>query len=614
MKKTCNPSHPSYNEKDFIVHCSLFIVHFFRILPLLLSVLWIPLFGRTGVPELRERVYVQTDKQLYLAGEQIRMKMLTLDMEQIPLVFSKVAYAELVDDSIARVQIKVALSDGKGEGRMLLPVDIPTGNYRLIAYTQYMRNEGAEVFFEKIIGVINTFQSGYDPKATSPTRADLQYAQPSTDNAQASPAQLAKADLQFNFQLSTLKPFYSTREHGELLLSGLPETLYSLSVSITGKEMIASEPSIQIATDPSMQIATAHPIQKNPQASPTLFTGKYLPEYEGHIITGTIINNQTGKAEQDNDFMISALSFPGKGINFFTGKKSVTGDVRFFTSGNNETKEIATIVYNEGEKYRIDIQSPFVTNFVSKEMTVLHIDSACYEQLLERSVALQASHYFFSDSLENQNKSEPFSQMKPTNSYPLDEYTRFTTMREVFIEFIANARFRRREGNRELSVVIRNGDNSYYGTNPLVFLDGAPISNHELIYNYDPLLVEYINIYNYLCILGGNTFEGIVELQTYRGLMQDVVFDKSTQIIPYESPQMVEKFVAPDYSNVQNRKSRIPDTRHTLLWNPYILTAGQSTLHLPFDTSDLTGEFQATVEGITQNGDFFSATTVFKVE
>ena len=27
MKPTCNPSHPSNNEKNFIVHCSLFIVH-----------------------------------------------------------------------------------------------------------------------------------------------------------------------------------------------------------------------------------------------------------------------------------------------------------------------------------------------------------------------------------------------------------------------------------------------------------------------------------------------------------------------------------------------------------------------------------------------------------
>ena len=96
--------------------------------------------------------------------------------------------------------------------------------------------------------------------------------------------------------------------------------------------------------------------------------------------------------------------------------------------------------------------------------------------------------------------------------------------------------------------------------------------------------------------------------------MQDIVFEKSTQIIPYEGPQIVEKFPTPDYSIAQNRSSRIPDGRHTLLWNPDIRTEGQPTLRLPFNTSDLTGDFQATVEGITQDGEFFSATTVFKVE
>lgn len=34
---------------------------------------------------------------------------------------------------------------------------LPTGNYRLVAYTRYMRNEGEEVFFEKPLRVVNTF-------------------------------------------------------------------------------------------------------------------------------------------------------------------------------------------------------------------------------------------------------------------------------------------------------------------------------------------------------------------------------------------------------------------------------------------------------------------------
>ena len=561
-------------------HCSLFIVHF---------IIWIQSFGEMGATELCERMYVQTDKQLYLAGEQIHMKLLTLDREQKPLVFSKIAYVELVGDSVARVQVKVAISDGIGEGRISLPVNLPTGYYRLIAYTQYMRNEGAEIFFEKIIGVINTFRSDYEYQEMRTGSLHTQY--------EIQEMRTGRPRTQ-NFQLSTLKPVYSTREHGELILSGLPETVYSLSVSIAGKEMIDTPPSMQ---------------KKQPVES-SLVNGEYLPEYEGHIITGTLINNQTGKAEQGDDLKVSALSFPGKGINFFTGEKNEEGEIRFFTSGNYETKQVATIVYYEGEKYRIDLNSPFVTNFATEPMPDLYIDSAFYDQLLERSVALQATHYFLPDSIVNQNRSEPFYQIKPSNSYLLDEYTRFTTMREVFIEFISSARFRRREGRQELSVVIRSGDNFYYGSNPLVFLDGAPISNHELIYNYDPLLVEYINIYNYLCILGGNTFEGIVELKTYRGLIQDVVFDKSTQIIPYEGPQMVEKFLSPDYSIDTNRNSRIPDGRHTLLWNHDLRSEGHSTLRLPFDTSDLTGDFQATVEGITKEGEIFSTTCFFKVE
>ena len=562
----------------------------------LLSVVWIPFFGTTG-DELRERIYMQTDKQSYLAGEQIRMKLITFDMAQNPLVFSKVAYAELVGDSIAKAQVKVALTDGVGEGHMLLPVDLPTGYYRLIAYTQYMRNESAAIFFEKIIGIVNTFQPDYDPetaKAAHTAHTDLQSMDTPTNipNAQFST---------FNFQLSTLKPVYSTREHGELLLSGLPATLHTLSVSIAGKEL--PTPNSPFST-PNSQFSTPN----------SQFSGDYLPEYEGHIITGTLINNQTGKAERGDDVIIPALSFPGEGINFFTGEKSETGDIRFFTSGNNETKEIATIVYNAGDKYRIDVQSPFVTRFLPVSTPVLYIDSACYDQLLERSVALQASHYFLNDTLENQYMPEPFFQLIPKNSYPLDEYTRFTTMREVFVEFIASARFRRREDNQELSVFVRRGNKSYYGSNTLVFLDGAPISNHELIYNYDPLVVEYINIYNDLLILGGNTFEGVVELKTYRGLMQDIVFNKSTQIITYEGPQKGEKFISPDYSDEKNRISRIPDGRHTLLWNADIQTGGQTAIRLPFDTSDLTGEFNATVEGITQDGEIIVATTSFTVK
>jgi len=616
---------------------------------------------------LRERIYVQTDKHLYLAGEPVLMNFLTTDPEQIPLAFSKVAYIELVSDSIARVQTKVELTDGKGAGRMLLPTDLPTGYYRLIAYTQYMRNEGVDVFFEKNIAVVNTFQSGYQ-LAEAPLPA--------------SPSE-SKGDGAGAVSLQPDKATYTTRVHGELFINGLPKNIHTLSVSIAGKELVPVETDISL-------------IKKNQTNKSTRFTGIFLPEYEGHIVMGQIVDNQSVPvsanspkarlqvnetpvtdpeklnlianitnqlkdldsllkvlqlkddnytrsivanlekmvaneqkkideistvseliSESNTDISImnvAGLSFPSvEGIRFFPGLKSTADVVQFITTGISGTKEIATVVYHAGDKYRVDIISPFVNRYAPKPMPALHIDSANYRQLLARSVALQVFRYFSEDPSENQIVPESHFKMKPTYSYLLDEYTRFSTMREIFIEFVTGARFRRRDGKQELSVLTKRGSYNDYGPMPLVLLDGVPISNHDAIYNYDPLTVEKINIYFGPCMLGGFQFDGIVELLTYRRIHQDLNLSRSSQVLTYEAPQLPYRMDHPDYSKEKNRQSRMPDGRHTLLWNSDVQTDGKTSIRLPFDTSDLTGEFQATVEGVTKNGEFFFATSVFEV-
>jgi len=543
-------------------------------------------FGQTVKNEFYERIYLQTDKQLYLAGESIHLKVLTVDPELIPIVFSKIVYAELVDSVQAHIQIKMALSHGIGKGVMQIPSDLPTGVYRLIAYTQFMRNEGSGVFFEKMIGVVNTFQPDYYPREQ----------QVDTENYPAAGRQSGYMTL---FPDKTI---YSNREHGELTITGLPDNIHSLSVSITGKEMFAVD-----KTDQGL------PQQMKPP-QPTVFTGEYLPEYEGHIITGKIINNQTGQEATNNLLLTTGLSFPGKELRFFPGQNTETGLVRFFTSGITGTKEVATIVYYEDKKYRLDVISPFVTYFSPQKMPVIHIDSADYDQLLARSVALQVSHYFMDNPNDTPVGQGSMMKLIPTNSYLLDEYTRFTTMREVFTEFISNARFRRRSGKWELSLLVKEGYRVDFGNDPLVLLDGAPVSDHELIYHYDPLSVEQINIYNEQYHFGGRIIEGIIELKTYRGLLQDLNFDKSTQITPYEGPQTYQQPEIPDYSIANNRMIRMPDRRHTLLWEPDIQTDGQSTIRVPFNTSDLTGDYQATVEGITKDGQVVFSTTSLKVE
>jgi len=554
---------------------------------------------------LRERIYMQTDKYLYLSGEPVLIKLLTTDNDLIPLVFSKVAYVELVADSVARLQIKVEITDGTGSGLMILPAELPTGYYRLMAYTQYMRNEGVDVFFEKNIAVVNTFQSGYYP-AEEKTETSLSASLPA----------LSEGDGVSSVSLQLDKAAYTVRTNGELIINGLPENTYTLSVSIAGKELIP-------VVEPDNSL-----FRKNQTKKTSDFSGKFLPEYEGHILIGKIVDNVANSLSVSNSADISStseesssmpktagLSFPTvDGIRFFSGQEDETGNIRFYTSGIGGTNEIATILFQAGDKQRVEIQSPFVNRFVPKQMPALYIDSVDYGRLLSRSVALQVFRYFSDDPSENQSISDAFFKMKPTWSYPLDEYTRFTTMREVFIEFITGARFRRNAGKQEISIYTKRGSNLVYGTMPLVLLDGVPVSDHDLIYSYDPLSVEHINIYYGPYSLGGYWFDGIVEMTTYRRLHADLNLNRATQIITYQGPQLPYRLDTPGYSNEKNRQNRMPDSRHTLLWNPEVRTDGQTSIHLPFDTSDLTGEFQATVEGVTNDGKIIFATAFFKVE
>lgn len=110
----------------------------------------------------KERAYLQTDKNTYLAGELLWTKMYITDPEGLPLSFSKIGYIEIIDEHTAVIQAKIDLKEGIGEGCIEIPATLPTGYYRLVAYTRNMRNEGESIYFNKLITIINTFKTDED--------------------------------------------------------------------------------------------------------------------------------------------------------------------------------------------------------------------------------------------------------------------------------------------------------------------------------------------------------------------------------------------------------------------------------------------------------------------
>ena len=77
--------------------------------------------------DIKERIQVQTDKDFYLAGENMGLKLYATDAQGKALPFSRVAYVELLGDKDNAVRLKVELKNATGEARMQLPYTLASG-------------------------------------------------------------------------------------------------------------------------------------------------------------------------------------------------------------------------------------------------------------------------------------------------------------------------------------------------------------------------------------------------------------------------------------------------------------------------------------------------------
>jgi len=104
-----------------------------------------------------EKAYLQLDKSYYGAGDTIWFKgYVVTDSKHELSAIGNVLNVELVNDRDSVKQlIKLAMVNGLCHGGLPLSDSTREGNYRVRAYTSWMRNAGEEYFFDKNIHIIN---------------------------------------------------------------------------------------------------------------------------------------------------------------------------------------------------------------------------------------------------------------------------------------------------------------------------------------------------------------------------------------------------------------------------------------------------------------------------
>ena len=160
-----------------------------------------------------EKVYLQLDKPFYGVGDDVWFKAyVTIGSKHQLSALSGALNVELIDDRDSIMKwVKLPVTSGITWGDFALSDTLKEGNYRIRAYTNWMRNAGEEYFFEKSIAIGNAATNNVFTKAT--------YTYSKTGNAQ-------KVDAVINFANLENTPFagnevnYNVRINDKQILKG----------------------------------------------------------------------------------------------------------------------------------------------------------------------------------------------------------------------------------------------------------------------------------------------------------------------------------------------------------------------------------------------------------
>ena len=538
--------------------------------------------GFSAAAGLVERTYVCTDRHSYVAGEDVFCSVFCFDGGSGSLSdFSSVAYVELISPEGSAVRVKMALQDGRGAGRLRLPSTLPTGNYRLIAYTALNRNEEDMDYFRgsRVISVYNTLSASRQESVV----------------LDAAPATVAGKDRPYG---AAAPAGLVMEQRGDSLFlrnSGTECLDFCLSLSISDALPDPEGPGL------------ADFLEARSGDRATLRTDAELsiPEYEGEIVSIRVSAMYSG--------VTAVLSGPGLRNDIYSSTVDSTGLVSFYTGNIYGDRDLVFELNSRdvNDDFSLEVLSPFASPELDRDgVPVLHLDGSVAEELKRRSVAMQISRHFGIDEYMDSLQLRPDLLFKggAMTVYEMDDYTRFPTMRETIVEYVREVHIRRQDGEPVLKIVPGKSFESYssmLGGNALVLVDGVPVSEHGRVLDLNPALLRRICIYPYDVSTGSCIYSGVVNFISFRGDMAGLQFPGRVRILDFHGVTF------PVTVGAAREDSLSPDYRYTRIWQPLLHLEAGEELALPLGKCGAE-ELRLELEGVVGRSVAFSTAALLK--
>jgi len=533
----------------------------------------------------QEKVAVNPNASLLFTGESMFYRVYCFNSKTNQYSNnSKIAYVELVGPNEVVFKQKIKLDKGTGGSDFFLPATVKSGNYKLIGYTQWMKNGTKDNFFQTDLVIINPYEAN----------ANIDEAA-SINNNFDNKAQTIGGGSQV-ISLQTDQKTYKVRDKVSLDVSMLGNGFGNYSVKVRKKREFANISSSLSNTPINQNTKTV----SQPKA---IGESIFLPEFIGEMITGIVTDKETGKPAAGKYVVLSILSDEV----FQDIAKTNDYGVFYFQLKDNYSSSEALVQVLGKDRDNYSIES---TNHESIDYSVLkfdkfHLSNEYKDMIVERSIHNQVQNAYFStkqDTLKTEIYPQPFFGNPPT-VYQLDDYKRFPTIGETFVEVIDHVWDQKAEnGKRSIDVREREFD-PYYGIDlaPMVLVDGAFIQDHQSILDFDADKVKTIKVHREEYYYGKIVYQGIVRIETFDGNYAEELSGDYLKKFDMFSAQPLKGYFNQNYSKASNNTDRTPDFREQLLWYPDFKFT-KRTMNLEFFTSDVKGEYEVILEGFTNLG------------
>ena len=550
-----------------------------------------------------EKVYVSHNTSLLFAGEYLYYSVYCLnDKTKQPSEISTLAYVLLIAEDGSKIfEHKIGLEKSVGQGDFFVSTSVPSGNYKLVAYTKWMRNGDPDLFFQDDITILNPYRADQ--------RVFLDEGIPKSESVAADRKTQVEHDKRF--VIETDKKVYAKRAKVTLNVKNFrgPSRFGTYSLSVRRK----SDLDIKLERLSSTDFIDLH-TKKTEGRLKKYYDIEFLPEEIGERLIGKVVSKEP-TSHLENKMV--AVSIPGED---FQLKAALTNDEGDFIIDvfENYTEPVAIVQLLESDRNTYELKMmedpPLVMNDL--DFRNFQIDSTLKNEILERSIHNQIENGFYQVRPDTLKTSEPHDPYwgGDVEKYELDDFTRFPTLLETMVEILPYASIRR-DGPDNFVFNVRLFEN-YEGPqqNALVFIDGMLVADYNEIIEFDSKLIKSISILRDKFELAGRRYRGMINIETLTQDYYEVAEGDQLIKVDIGLPNVKKKYFRQNYSvDKESSDQRIPDYRHQLLWEPRIDFNGKEATFECY-TSDVTGEYEIVLDGFSIFGKPISLRKTILVE